>query len=84
MNAIKFNDIKVGSIVKLYDSYIEQYAVGIVDEKKETYTDKLIGIRFGFSNCLTNPNLEYISVESKDPNDGGVVTTYIDEIIGEL
>jgi len=84
MKTIKFNDIKVGSIVKVYDSYIGQYAVGIVEEKKEDYTDKMIGVRFGFSNDLKNPKLQYICVEYKDPDDKRDVTMTVDEIIGEV
>ena len=84
MKTIKFNDIKVGSIVKVYDSYIGEYAVGIVEEKKENYTDKMVGVRFGFSNDLKNPKLEYICVETKEVNGLSDATLTIDEIVGEV
>lgn len=59
-----FDDIKVGNIVKIVD-YYDKVAVGIVIEKKETRTEKSIGVQFGFLKTLEN-----VIVEELEPSSG--------------
>lgn len=48
-NKVKFDDVHIGNVVEVLDDYRGITAVGIVTEKRETACDKLITVRFGFS-----------------------------------
>ena len=47
-NKVKFDDVRIGDFVEIFDDYRGTIAVGVVTEKRETATDKLITVRFGF------------------------------------
>ena len=53
METLKFDEIKIGDVVLVHDTYgstLEKarIAVGIVKEKRETETEKWVGLQFGF------------------------------------
>lgn len=53
MQTLKFDEIKIGDVVAVHDSYSStlertRIAVGIVKEKRETETEKWVYLQFGF------------------------------------
>lgn len=75
-NKVKFDDVQIGNVVEVYDDYREITAVGIVTEKRETACDKLITVRFGFSDAH-----EYVLEEKEGHESNGQQTFFINSII---
>ena len=75
-NKVKFDDVRIGNFVEVLDDYRGKIAVGVVTEKRETATDKLISIRFGFDDVH-----EYVLEEKEGFLDSGQQTIFIESII---
>ena len=75
-NKVKFDDVHIGNVVEILDDYREIRAVGIVTEKRETITDKLITVRFGFTD-----EQEYVLEEKEGFGSNGQQTIFIESII---
>ena len=75
-NKVKFDDVHIGNVVEVLDDYREITAVGIVTEKRETVCDKLITVRFGFSD-----EQEYVLEEKEGFESSGQQTIFVNSII---
>ena len=75
-NKVKFDDVHIGNFVEIFDDYRGIIAVGVVTEKRETATDKLITVRFGFDDMQ-----EYVLEEKEGFKDRGQQTIFIESII---
>ena len=75
-NKVKFDDVRIGNFVEVLDDYRGMVAVGVVTEKRETATDKLITVRFGFDDMH-----EYVLEEKEGFKDRGQQTIFIESII---
>lgn len=75
-NKVKFDDVRIGNFVEVLDDYRGIIAVGVVTEKRETATDKLITVRFGFDDVH-----EYVLEEKEGFGDSGEQTIFIESII---
>ena len=75
-NKVKFDDVRIGNLVEVLDDYRGIIAVGVVTEKRETATDKLITVRFGFDDMH-----EYVLEEKEGFEDRGQQTIFIESII---
>ena len=75
-NKVKFDDVRIGNFVEVLDDYRGIIAVGVVTEKRETATDKLITVRFGFDDMH-----EYVLEEKEGFEDRGQQAIFIESII---
>ncbi len=75
-NKVKFDEVRIGNFVEVLDDYRGKIAVGVVTEKRETATGKLISVRFGFDDVH-----EYVLEEKEGFLDSGQQTIFIESII---
>lgn len=75
-NKVKFDDVRIGNFVEVYDDYKERIAIGIVTEKRENAVAKYISVRFGFAD-----EHEYVLEEKEGFECRGEQTIFIESII---
>jgi hypothetical protein len=75
-NKVKFDNVRIGNVVEVYDGYNEISAVGIVTQKREDIEAKYITIRFGFYT-----EEEYALEEKEGFKRGGQQTIFVNSII---
>ena len=75
-NKVKFDDVRIGNFVEVYDDYKERIAIGIVTEKRENAVAKYISVRFGFAE-----EEEYELEEKEGYKNDGQQTIFVNSII---